>query len=255
MSALGDRFRAAREARGLSLSDVSEQIRIRAVYLGAIEDENWSAIGAPVYTKGFLRTYARFLGLDPEEAVGHFKVVSDSVAPSAQSASPGKDASWSPRPRRNLTPLIWTAGLIAVLLIAFVFYNELTMRGAAPSLAVVSPGGPPSAVPSTVPTTATSGVESGSPVEATGAAVLVSSPPAGAHSLQVSLTGMSWLRVTVDGSVSMEGTFPAGTVKMFRGKTAAVRAGNAGGVEVAVDGKSIGKLGGAGVVVERSFVL
>jgi transcriptional regulator with XRE-family HTH domain len=65
MPALGERFRAAREARGLSLSDVAEQIRIRSVYLAAIEDDNWNAIGAPVYVRGFLRTYARFLGLDP----------------------------------------------------------------------------------------------------------------------------------------------------------------------------------------------
>ena len=72
MPALGERFRAAREARGLSLSDVSEQIRIRSVYLAAIEEENWSAIGAPVYIRGFLRTYARFLGLDPEEVVAFF---------------------------------------------------------------------------------------------------------------------------------------------------------------------------------------
>ena len=72
MPALGERFRAAREARGLTLSDVAEQIRIRSVYLAAIEDENWTAIGAPVYVRGFLRTYARFLGLDPEESVAAF---------------------------------------------------------------------------------------------------------------------------------------------------------------------------------------
>ncbi len=63
--ALGERFRTAREARGLSLSDVAEQIEIRALYLAAIEEENWKAIGAPVYVRGFLRTYARFLGIDP----------------------------------------------------------------------------------------------------------------------------------------------------------------------------------------------
>src|SRR5215469_12382808 len=72
MQALGERFRAAREARGLSLSDVSEQIRIRSVYLAAIEEENWATIGAPVYIRGFLRTYARFLGLDPEDVVAAF---------------------------------------------------------------------------------------------------------------------------------------------------------------------------------------
>ncbi|MDP9024706.1 MAG: DUF4115 domain-containing protein, partial [Candidatus Eremiobacteraeota bacterium] len=77
----------------------------------------------------------------------------------------------------------------------------------------------------------------------------------GGHTLQVSLLSPSWLRVTVDGNVSMEGTFPAGTVKVFRGKKAALRIGNAGGVDVSIDGKNVGKLGGAGDVVERSFTL
>ena len=80
---LGERFRAAREERGLTLSEVGEQLRIRSVYLAAIEEENWKAIGAPVYIRGFLRTYARFLGLDPEEALA--PVVSTS---SSSSTSP-----------------------------------------------------------------------------------------------------------------------------------------------------------------------
>jgi cytoskeleton protein RodZ len=65
----------------------------------------------------------------------------------------------------------------------------------------------------------------------------------------------SWLRVTVDGSVSMEGTFPAGTAKTFHGKNALVRIGNAGGVEIYVDGKDVGKLGKLGDVAERAFTL
>jgi cytoskeleton protein RodZ len=72
MASLGERLREAREARGLSPSEVSEKIRIRTVYLIAIEEENWRAVGAPVYIRGFLRTYARFLGLDPEEVVAQF---------------------------------------------------------------------------------------------------------------------------------------------------------------------------------------
>ncbi len=74
MPAVGQRFREAREARGLTLAEVAEQIRIRAVYLDAIEKEDWSAIGAPVYIRGFLRTYARFLGLDAEEIVAAFNL-------------------------------------------------------------------------------------------------------------------------------------------------------------------------------------
>jgi hypothetical protein len=53
----------------------------------------------------------------------------------------------------------------------------------------------------------------------------------------------------------MEGTFPAGTSRTFHGKNALVRIGNAGGVEIYVDGKDRGKLGKAGDVVEQAFTL
>ena len=93
MPALGERFRAAREARGLTVSDVAEHIRIRSVYLSAIEDENWAAIGAPVYTRGFLRTYARYLGLDPEEMVADYNRTSGAPASVASTASAPLQAS------------------------------------------------------------------------------------------------------------------------------------------------------------------
>ena len=77
----------------------------------------------------------------------------------------------------------------------------------------------------------------------------------GAQTLALVLSAPSWLRVTVDGSVSMEGTFPAGTTKTFHGRQAVVRIGNAGGVEIYVDGKDVGKLGKSGDVAERAFTL
>ncbi len=125
--ALGERFRRAREARGLSLSDVADQIKIRALYLAAIEDENWKAIGVPVYVRGFLRTYARFLGIDPEEAVAAFNRTQPTPPP-----PPGeerKSTRSDVQAARRGSPLVWIAAAVAVLLIAFVVYNELTMRG------------------------------------------------------------------------------------------------------------------------------
>ncbi|MGB8150616.1 MAG: DUF4115 domain-containing protein, partial [Candidatus Cybelea sp.] len=77
----------------------------------------------------------------------------------------------------------------------------------------------------------------------------------GPSSLALVFSAPSWLRVTVDGNVSMEGTFPAGTSRTFHGKNALVRIGNAGGVEIYVDGKDRGKLGKAGDVVEQAFTL
>ena len=246
MSALGERFRAAREARGLSLSDVAEQIRIRSVYLAAIEDENWKSIGAPVYTRGFLRTYARFLGLEPEEVVAQFNAENAPVVPEPATV-PGPAVSIGQSPSRNMSWMIWVASAVAALLIAFVVYNEVTLHQRSSAIAAASPA--PSALPSNAaPVAEASPGISPSPEGS-------ASPAAVPNSLEIRLSAPSWVRVVVDGSVSMEGTFPAGTVKQFHGKVALLRIGNAAGVAVLVDGKDVGKLGAAGDVIERSFTL
>ena len=129
---------------------------------------------------------------------------------------------------------------LLVGLIAFVVFNELTMNRQHLSLTpAVSPT--PSAAPEARP------LPVAQAAQPTG--------PGGAKSLAVVLSAPSWLRVTVDGNVSMEGTYPAGTSKTFHGTTALVRIGNAGGVEIYVDGKDRGKLGKSGDVVEHSFAL
>ena len=115
---LGERFRAAREQRGLTLSEVAEHLRIRSVYLSAIEDENWAAIGAPVYTRGFLRTYARYLNLDPEQAVADFNAsagVPAAVTPSQYLGSPARTQSPA-----SLRWGLWVFGAVAIALVGFV---------------------------------------------------------------------------------------------------------------------------------------
>jgi hypothetical protein len=63
------------------------------------------------------------------------------------------------------------------------------------------------------------------------------------------------LLVNIDGAKRLEGTFPAGTIKAFHGKLADIRTGNAGGVELTVNGKELGTMGHAGGVMERSIAL
>ncbi len=232
MAALGDRFRAARESRGLTLSDVAEQIRIRSVYLAAIEGEDWGAIGAPVYIRGFLRTYARFLGIEPEESVSEFNASSGAAALLAE---PKRE--FSVRQESRLSPIIWIASAIAVMLVALVIYNYFNLRR--PPAAGPMAASPP-ATPIASPTA------SGGPRRP---------HPLAARTLGVRLLAASWLRVTVDGNVSMEGTFPAGTTRTFHGTRAVLRVGNAGGVAVTVNGKDLGPLGRVGDVGEKTFAL
>ncbi len=237
MPGLGDEFRAAREARHLSLSDVSDQIHIRSIYLEAIEKDDPS-FAAPVYVRGFIRTYARFLGLDSELAVAQFN-----VAAQASGTKPHEPVSVSPIPtRRRPTPWLGVAALAAILLVAFVGYKYFEYQqkdgGSASSLAIAS--ATPSAAPS-------GGASTAAPTPKATAAPT--------QTLEVRVTADSWMSVKIDGAGVLEGIVKAGTTKDFHGKSAVVRAGNAGGVDLTVNGKSLGKMGNIGDVVERNVML
>lgn len=66
MGEIGSRLREARQNRGLSLEQVEDATRIRRIFLEALEEEKFDQLPADVYARGFLRNYARFLGLDPD---------------------------------------------------------------------------------------------------------------------------------------------------------------------------------------------
>jgi len=64
MFQIGPSLREARTRRGFSPADVHKAVRIRERYVTALEEERWDMLPGDAYTKGFLRTYAEFLGLD-----------------------------------------------------------------------------------------------------------------------------------------------------------------------------------------------
>jgi beta-lactam-binding protein with PASTA domain len=62
---LGETLRGAREAKGATLNQAEAVTRVRGKYLRALEEADWGSLPEPLYVKGFLRSYARYLGLDP----------------------------------------------------------------------------------------------------------------------------------------------------------------------------------------------
>ena len=85
---IGGELTRAREARGRTLEDAERDTRISQRYLQALEDERFDVIPAPVYARGFLRSYAQYLGLDPGPLLARFP--REEAAPAAGSAeSPG----------------------------------------------------------------------------------------------------------------------------------------------------------------------
>jgi cytoskeleton protein RodZ len=120
-SGVGTILRAARSRRKVELSEVEAATRIRFRYLRAIEDEEWDVLPGGVYTRGFIRTYASFLGLDGDRLVSDYR---ESVEPwhrsvGAPQPQPG-DGGISSGPRSVALSGLVVIAVIAVAVIAIV---------------------------------------------------------------------------------------------------------------------------------------
>ena len=66
---IGEKLRLAREERGISLRDISEQTRISMRYLEAIETDDYKRLPGGIFNKSFIKSYARYIGYDEREAI------------------------------------------------------------------------------------------------------------------------------------------------------------------------------------------
>lgn len=72
-SEIGQALREARLANGIDLAEAQRVTKIRTTYLQALEEERWQVLPGPSYVRGFLRTYAKYLGLDADEIVSRYR--------------------------------------------------------------------------------------------------------------------------------------------------------------------------------------
>ncbi|MET0753370.1 MAG: helix-turn-helix domain-containing protein [Pyrinomonadaceae bacterium] len=66
---LGEKLQQAREARGITISEVAEQTRISSLYLECIENNDYRTLPGGIFNKGFVKSYARYVGIDEQEAL------------------------------------------------------------------------------------------------------------------------------------------------------------------------------------------
>ncbi|MCA9933438.1 MAG: helix-turn-helix domain-containing protein [Ardenticatenaceae bacterium] len=104
MDELGHVLREARETKGLTLAQVEEQTRINRRFLEALENGDYQALPTPVHVRGFLRNYARFLGLDPQPLLERYELVKEHVVETAVSPTPSDLLPQKPLPLRDDQP-------------------------------------------------------------------------------------------------------------------------------------------------------
>ncbi len=114
MAEIGDSLREARMRAGVDISDIEAETKIRAKYLRALENEEWSLLPGPTFVKSFLRTYADAVGLDGRLLVENYKQRHENLSDvELQPITPPGQRDRRPPPRLRRGPVIALA--VAVL--------------------------------------------------------------------------------------------------------------------------------------------
>lgn len=254
MTRLGELLKGAREEQGLTLEQVEEAIHIRRHVLEALEGNELKKFPSPVITRGLIRNYAKYLNLDPIEALTLYD--GNGIVPvKGQRLTPNgiefMNLSMAPR------PFISWDFIIGMLL----FLGVIGGFGYITYTTVIQPGLTPT--PTKTPSAAGLGEDAAlllptvTPLPTSTPTPL---PPTdtptpiiyGGVTVELQLKQPSWIQILVDDVKTFEGILQPGESKNWTGqRRVAIRAGNAGGVEVIVNGINRGVMGGEGQVVDQ----
>lgn len=281
-ASIGQRLRAGREERGITAEQAAYRSKIPLQFLLALESDDYHLLPDPAYLIRPLYEYARVLGMDPAPLEVEFQVaIRRPPSPSLAVIPPPEPATPIP-----WTQILWTLAAIAVVLpLVFIVLSLVSRRAgeqtsppkpAAPLVEQTArptdgPGGGTEPLPGPPgPATAGTGASPGQPSlpAAAGPAVrvpepsAVATPPAAtgeraARRLLLAATAVepTWMRVRADGGEEREVLLQKGqTVRFGAEKGFLVTVGNAGGVQLSLNGEALPSLGPTGQVI-RDLVI
>jgi cytoskeleton protein RodZ len=279
---LGAYLRSLREAKGSSLEDMARSTRVGIRHLEALEEERLADLPSPVFVRGFIRAYCSFLRESPEAALGHYQELAGERAAAEAAITP-------PRPRNTGVSgsVLLGVALLLVLGIGLAVLN-LTVkrqpetqaatakmaprpvpvpapapaRAVAPPRAAATPAAqPPPLAPAAEPTRPASPPAPSPPTAAAPATPAPPTAPAptvapkaapGSQRLVIKAVEPTWIRVQTDEGRVAEELLPAGASREWTAdRRFLVTIGDAGGVELTLNGRSLPPLGAKGTVIRR----
>ncbi|KUO74652.1 MAG: XRE family transcriptional regulator [Desulfosporosinus sp. BRH_c37] len=243
MAGEGQMLQAAREEKQWSFTYTEEITKIRVRYIHALEEEKYEILPGTTYVKGYLRTYAKHLGLNSDEIIALYN---SSATPEPIPVLKTPNIPITVRPHWVRPLIIGSMAVVAIVLVITI--AALSRSG---NKLVDSPYAP-AALPSAPQTVEITPPPSSSVPIVPNSANLAATTQEGL-TMQLVFIQPCWIEVRVDGQPSFQGTFTTGTSKEVKGtnKIELVSVGNAGGLSVTLNGKALPSLGKAGEVLHN----
>jgi cytoskeleton protein RodZ len=250
MPTLGEELRQRRENKGLSLREVSDATHIGSRFLQAIESDDYSILPGGIFNRGFVRSYARYVGLDEEQALVLYNQQLEakggeaprSTAPSWDGIDEEVSSPWGTIALIILTLLILCAG-------GYMGYRYFNGEDAAKQIVDGGQSATPSISPTPDASVSVMPSTTVSPSPTTEAFPSASPSPSATASPAPPLTGnlqvkiqigenQCWLKVKSDANPAAEGTLNPGDVREFAASEKLIMSfGNAVGVIATLNGR------------------
>ncbi len=285
LTEIGEQLRAARESQQISLEQVEAETRIRLKFLVAMEAGDFDALPNPVVARGFLRSYATYLGLDPTPLLDALETVypppvSRPLLPQEKGKGPHVLDMDLGRPAQSVWPRL--LGLVLLLALIGTAAYWLWMQGyipgqrpasaPLPTITPITPEATPTPLPTPTPPAPTATPRPAVLPQGTAATATPTATPHPTRTatptpsptptvlprtlrVRAVITDRTWLRVVVDGEVVQEGLVEPDTELEWEGRVVDLRTGNAGGLHLYVNGEDLGVLGEQGEVQHWVFTL
>lgn len=281
MESLGQYLKKERERRGIKIQEIAKETHISSTFLEALENEQFDDLPGEVFVRGFLRGYATYVGLDPQEIMTWYSKVRGPVP-----STPTKTKTFSIGGnyfvvKFYLTLLVFLAlmGYGGYQVFLYIFYPT-TEKSEEPSKYIYGSEYSGSTSPSSsyTPFGATEKTPSGSDSQSTPEGDEVTQPESGepysaepegnatdgaesadvvpsSHRLSITASQDTWISVTVDGKVTQDMVLKKGkTFEWTSGKTFDITTGNVQGTQVEFDGKPV-RLPETTTNVVKNFIL
>jgi cytoskeleton protein RodZ len=258
MGSFGDKLRREREMRGVNLDEISESTKISRRHLESLEKEDFDSLPGGVFNKGFVRAYARYLGINEDQAVADYVAVAgDEPVPEDKfpleiHQEPNRELN----PRESNMPLLLAVGaLVGVLIVYSLWAHHRKTHHAEAANASVAVQPVEAATPA-APAQGKAHEESALTARAVQRPVAAKNPQEEIRTARkkaaaeprffivIKAKEDSWISVTADGKTIMQGVLGQDKKKFIRaGKEIVLKTGNAGGIEVSYNGKALGAIG------------
>jgi cytoskeletal protein RodZ len=232
----GEHLKREREMRGVSLNEISAATRISTRFLEAIENDRWNELPGGAFNRGFIRSIARFLGLDEDSLVAEYALDTSGNA-NVREAAPFV------KPGRNWRPVVVAAAILLALLAAgLLVHHFFGSRMMAMFHRAHAPAGPAvSAKPASqdVPPSVASQTKA-QPGPASADSQASDPGPGGTLTLNIGIEKPGYLKVVADGQTVFRERVRAGYSHSFQARnTLDILSSRASGVRLSLNGQSV----------------